>query len=403
MATLVVLGACVGDEPAPGGAPGAGVDAGGSSSGSSSGASGGSSSGNGPLDSATSCPSELADCNGDGVCETAPASDPEHCGACGHACQGGLCAEGRCLPQTIASSVVAPLDLAVNSTGVFWIDAAQALKCSKTGCLGAPTVLASNSKQVEQQGRRQLFVNEETLAWLGGSDGSNDVFVYSCAVGGCSLQPSPRGAAQRRGLLVGNADSLFAYDGTGSLRKIPLAGGAATYMTKTYKESSFTFAALGDVLAFSNTDDSTNGGKGVWLGTAQDTPPVRVMDEGLHLALNGSTVVASVSVSPTQNTIVSCATTGCGGTGTPLFASFEGVIEDLVADDAAVYWAVRSSPNASDGTIRSCSLPDCVGGPRTVASNQSAPFALALDSDFVYWANRGGPSPASGSIQRVRR
>ena len=75
----------------------------------------------------------------------------------------------------------------------------------------------------------------------------------------------------------------------------------------------------------------------------------------------------------------------------------------MIADAANVYWSIKGSGTALDGTIRACSLPSCAGGPRTLANKQAAPVALAQDADFVYWANAGTAGPNSGSIVRVRK
>lgn len=46
----------------------------------------------------STCPSERADCDGDGRCETTLASDPDHCGTCETKCGDGLvCAENGCV------------------------------------------------------------------------------------------------------------------------------------------------------------------------------------------------------------------------------------------------------------------------------------------------------------------
>lgn len=318
---------------------------------------------------------------------------------------GGECVEGRCQPQTIAASVDTPLSVAVNSSGVFWITPGTAEKCPKTGCLGSPTVLASSSTQLDVLARRHLFVNEANVYWLGDSPApQTDVYIYECAVAGCGMTPRLIGDYTGAGQLVGNSKSLIWYDATGSLKVVPLSGGAHTDLNLVRKSESFGFAVDEQWLVFSATDTGAVGARGVWIGKIENKVPTRLMDKGLHVAISaGQVVLASVNLSDTESTVVACAVTGCGGSGAPLFSGAEGKINDIVADATAVYWAVAASPGAADGKIRGCALPNCPGGPKTLAEGQANPYALALDADFVYWANKGVGGANSGSIVRVRR
>ncbi len=352
-----------------------------------------------------SCIAPLADCDGNGSCETSTSTEPKHCGACGHDCGGGTCQNGRCQPQTIAPNVDAPIGLAVNSSGVFWIRASAAEKCSKSGCIGAPTVLATSSTQKDVLGRRQIFANETMVYWLGDSPSTGtDIYIYACDVGGCGMVPTQIGDYTGVGQLVGNSTSLFWYDSTGGLKRVPLAGGTPEYLSSVYRAESFGFAVDENTLVFSNTDFSAAGAGGVWIGKIENKPPTKLMDKGRHVAIAaGTTVVASVDINPTQSTVVSCPVSGCGGAGIQLFTTPEGTIQDIVADGTAVYWAVKASAGAADGKIRGCKLPACPGGPETFAEGQANPLALALDGEFVYWANAGTGAANTGSIQRVRR
>lgn len=356
-------------------------------------------------DTGTSCTAPLADCDGNGSCETSTATEPKHCGVCGHDCGGGACVGGRCQPQMIGSNVDAPLSLAVNSSGVFWLRSDSVEKCPKAGCIGPPTVLASSSTQVDVLARRHIFVDETKAYWLGDAPAAGtNIYIFACDVGGCGKTPTPIGDYTGVGQLVGNATSLVWYDSTGGLMRVPIAGGSTEYLSLAYRGESFGFAVDDTWLVFSNTDFSAGGAGGVWLGKVENKAPTKVMDKGRHVAIaGGTTVLASVDLDASRSTVISCPVTGCGGTGTPLFQMPEGTINDIVADATAVYWAVKASAGAADGKIRACRLPGCPGGPETVADAQANPYALALDGDFVYWANKGTGAANTGSIQRVRR
>ncbi len=398
---LLAVASCVGDDPGAVQPPTTTPDSGAADGSSDPTGDAGTDSGN---DSGTMCTAPLADCDGNGSCETSTATDANHCGACGHDCGGGSCVDGRCQPQVIAPNVDAPLSLAVNSSGVFWVRAETAEKCSKTGCVGAPTLLANSTLQADI-GPRQIFVNETNAYWLGQTPAAGvDYYVHRCEVGGCGRSPSPIGDYTGTGQLVGNSKSLIWYDGTGALKGVRLPSGPIDDLSAMYRESSHRFAVDETWLVFSNTDFSANGAGGVWIGKIENKNPTKLMDKGGAVAIvGGTTVLASADINATQSTVISCPVTGCGGTGTPLFATPEGTILDLVADPNAVYWGVKASPGAADGKIRMCKLPGCPGGPVTVAEGQANPHALALDGEFAYWANKGTGATNTGSIVRVRR
>lgn len=61
---------------------------------------------------------------GDGPepCPLDLSSNPRHCGACGHSCLGGLCANSRCRPFTVAANQGAPLGIDVSAGHVYWVN-----------------------------------------------------------------------------------------------------------------------------------------------------------------------------------------------------------------------------------------------------------------------------------------
>ncbi len=85
------------------------------------------------------------------------ASDPNHCGRCGHSCLGGTCSGGKCQPFLVGNSqgeIV--IDVAVDAKRVLWTTSNEAwsatghlLSCPKSGCGSSPpSSLAGEGKQV---------------------------------------------------------------------------------------------------------------------------------------------------------------------------------------------------------------------------------------------------------------
>lgn len=50
----------------------------------------------------------------------AVASNPKHCGTCGHDCQGGTCSGGVCQPVVLASGQDHPDSIAVDAASIYW-------------------------------------------------------------------------------------------------------------------------------------------------------------------------------------------------------------------------------------------------------------------------------------------
>ena len=344
-----------------------------------------------------------------GQCTTDTRTNPAHCGACNHDCgPNAQCSDSACQPVTLHPNVDAPLGIAVNSSGVFWVQSAVLNKCPKAGCGGNPSKLAQNFTRTAGQSPRNIYVDEENVWWIGRPDTAsvpNEYYILKCATAGCSLSPVAHGDYAQSGPLVGNATHLFRYDGTGALYKFSKTSTSPAYLSNVYLESSFSFAVDAQYLVFTNTDPSIMGNAGVYVSdiTAGNPSKTQIMEIGQQITMTGGIVYASRNANASQSNIFSCPITGCSGTGTALLANNDGVITDVLADSSGVYWAVKGDASAATGAIRRCAIPNCAGGPKDVAKNQGNPIALALDGDYVYWANSGTGSANTGSIMRVRK
>lgn len=61
------------------------------------------------------------------------------------------------------------------------------------------------------------------------------------------------------------------------------------------------------------------------------------------------------------------------------------------------------SPGRANGEIRSCALPDCKGGVKSLATGLAGPNSLALSNNVLFWSNGGttGAQAVKGSIQKL--
>jgi hypothetical protein len=91
-----------------------------------------------------------------------------------------------------------------------------------------------------------------------------------------------------------------------------------------------------------------------------------------------------------QGTVEACALGGCDAA-SPV-ATGQSTADDVVVSGSSLYWIDQGTlvggkaVQLVDGGVMACSLPDCDGGPVTIASNLSYPSDLAVSGSTAYWA-----------------
>ena len=64
-----------------------------------------------------------------------------------------------------------------------------------------------------------------------------------------------------------------------------------------------------------------------------------------------------------------------------------------------LYWLTGdTSPSTGSGTIQSCALPDCAGGPEVIAAGLSNPDGLTVTKDAAYWTSGAYPDDGEGAV-----
>lgn len=356
-------------------------------------------------DGGPKCAAPVADCDGDGVCETSLDTDPKNCGACGRDCGGGACEKG-CKPVTLVSGLSGAVAAAVNASALVILAQGGPRVCPKAGCIAAgvpPTTLEND--ELVPSGPHTLVVDEENAYWLGRQGAGVRFELKKCAIAGCGLAPVSIDEEQNGSELLSDGAAALRYDPTGQVTRVPLSGvGGKQYLGTLTIPESHRFALAGGKVAFSNKDGATGGNRGVWVGAFANMQPTRVMNEGDHVAIAGDVVYASrPSADPTYDAIFSCSFAGCGGVGTNIGGTGPtagtGRIADMRADASGLYW-VESIGTV--GRVMHCALPDCKGGPRALAAAQDKPVAITTDDKFVYWVNAAS-GPANGTVARIAK
>lgn len=390
----MLLAACVGDDPAPSPVTSDGQDAG--DGGQTPGKDPGTTPDGGSQDAAPSCSQTTC-----GTSCVDLKTTPEHCGACDHTCGNGACADGVCQPVVVQNNITAPVAVTVSADSVFWLRDGAVERCGATAC-SSPTLITDAPKIGSNNPKGSIMVTDGAfVAWISSSSSNTALNVYACGVAGCNNGSPPKAAQNMTDVptqLAVAGSNIYVTQAQGAARSAPIATLTTTGISGTANDIPSGVAADATNIymagAFGASDRGV--GKCTVAGCAALSPLFSTPD-GYRIALAGTTIVAT-SVSG----IVSCPNAdqagGCGGASKPLADDADAIA--IAGDATHAVWAVPGSTSSPTGSIRVCDLPDCAGGPRTIASKQPQPVSVYVDKGFVYWANKGVDGVV-GSIWRA--
>lgn len=341
-------------------------------------------------------------------------TDPKNCGMCGRDCKDATCKNGSCQGIVLASALPAPRGIAIDATRVYFSNhgsiSTQMVNKDGTGLVGFggpqvfPDVLVLEGTS--------LYWNNETN--LKGAILSIDTTILpnDMPLKVSVDLPAPTGVA------VVNNDVFFT---TG-----PMNGAPGCSMS-TYVNALMRCPITGCIPA------SCGGGGGPNpIASGLVDPHGLIAD-----------VASLYWVDRTTGNVFTCPTPNCMG-GPKAIASMQGGPRDLVMDAQNLYWTNgtageigtcsradctdahvlatgQMSPrrlaleNASpptviwwtsgDGTVKRCLLPDCPGGPTTIAQGVAGPWGIAVDNGYAYVVAEGsqGTTSVDGAILKFPR
>lgn len=356
-------------------------------------------------------------------------NDPHNCGGCGHDCQGGACFADTCQPVVLASNVC-PTSIAVDATNVYFTHSSQSdwavRKVAKTGA-SAPIDLASGA--IPMYGPAQtadgVTAWNGIAYWIAWQSGSSQLQSVSIAGGPITTLDNYTNslarmvtrtlAANGTGVYWANEDNgvrritssgvdmispgLFLWNGGGGLPYPVTIAVDANYAYFTSNDPPtlpqnllnrvpidggpiVTVGAVGAVvhavIPLSDTAIATDGVNEYWASSHQAPGMILGVPVG-----GGSESVAALTVNPST------------------------IVTSLAVDASGVYW----TENDASGVVAGKSFASGLLA-RTYISNQSYPFAVAVDDHAIYWVNAGTsystyptplPSTCTGSVMKIAK
>jgi hypothetical protein len=328
-------------------------------------------------------------------------TDPMNCGGCGIQCGGGLCVDGVCsapLPGVLASGQVTPTGIVIDDVNVYWIDQGmqqssgtytntQVMKCAKSGCANAPTVLASGS----WGHTTRLALSGGTLYWAASN------VVLSCPTTGCPggatvLSTNPLAptdiAVDETGIYVGAStqDALLMF---------PLDGGTGPTVLWTSSAAPLAIALDGATAYFGTT--------GVSLASCSPTGCASLVVGGTPTAVDvvGGVVYVGTQAEQSPGAIASCPEADCAAV--TILTTRVSYCAGIAADSTNVYFTDLGANAADGGTsfsgsgdVEKCPISGC-SNPTPVAAFVNFPQQIAVDDASVYWTDFGSSTDPTGT------
>jgi hypothetical protein len=283
------------------------------------------------------CAPGFGDCNGDPAdgCERDLGSDPSHCRACGHSCQGGTCSDRVCSSLELFAT---PSDL-----GLVAIDSRRAFVASEDAIRavshdgGKPEVFVPEPGTVHD-----LTTDGEYLFWIGSNSGWE---VHAKALSGGPVATLAQADDEAHGPIpVG--DEIVWSDGAdgGRILSLPRLGGGEPRVLVTGQRSVHGIAA--------------HAGNLYWT---------------VHPSLGADGGLGPDGVVKTAP---------LGGAVSPTVLQSGGDPYAIAADATGTYWTDRAGG-------RIFRLRPGETQPSVIAKDQSEPDRIALDEHHAYWTSGG--------------
>lgn len=313
------------------------------------------------------------------------ASDPRHCGACGHDCLGSSCVGGRCQPVTLANDRGKPEAIALDATHVYWTNVAtgDVLRVPMVG--GAVEVVYDGPDTVSPGFGFSVYAD---YVYFSGADA-----VVRCPVTGCAGAPEvvvPGLVSPQSVTIVGAGSLAFTeFTPTGRVGRCTLpCGGNVDFVASSYPLRA---TVAGDRLFWSTL---IGGGPGqLFRRDGADAPvPISSALAPYELVVaSDELLIADLGDGPRAVPIDGGSLRRLTATGTSQgrYLAYDDDGGDVFFTDTKGLRVVR------------CSLSGCGDAGAVLAPSQVQPAGVAAEARYVFWVDQTGSD--AGVIWRVAK
>jgi hypothetical protein len=338
-----------------------------------------------------SCAAHHADCGEpstlpDDGCET-DLDLPASCGACGHDCLGGACAQEQCQPLALGVGLTAPIALTVDARYVHWIDGGlsdgRVVRSPVRGGAATPIVTGQPLPgDIASDGAYVYWTNSHqgsaaVMRVLSG-DGTAVPLVTTGSYAGLGA-PGPLavdGVSVYWGDFVTRQGFKMEKSGSGAPAPITPAFGVYPLDVAVDSENAYFAAFEVGLVPLGGAATITPVGAGVANSSVVAVDATHVY----FVAIDKATSRTNLSRAPKP-------------TGKPeVVTTPTGMVRALAVDATHLYYADPS------GLYRAVKAG---GSPEPLSTTVSNPVSVVAQGGAVYWVNQGDPSGATGSIYKL--
>jgi hypothetical protein len=336
------------------------------------------------------CKAPEVACNN--VC-TKLGSSSDHCGKCGRSCGGGACNAGVCKPFKLYDGALAVGPVAVGDAALFFSTSDNGidnklLTCPKSGCVGAPKQVA-----LMQYAVRTIAVPQKgTVVFESApAQATQRPALYACASTGCPSPPvsfTSDGLGGFEGLTVFGDRVFYLAQNFGlSWSTCQPNGGGCSAANRLGPNTRGTHAYSADATKLYFVD-RVDKGSALASCDQQDTAcaPVELVpgdnaDVPVTATLNGRLFWLKPGLAGNNNgRLISCEIPTCT-TPKPGAVGLD-FPRELLVDASGVYWLTLGNK------LQRCAPNNCLGGPTDFAGPLDVPHSIVADEAFVYWAEK---------------
>jgi len=336
-------------------------------------------------------PEEVACESGTSLCGGACvdlATDPDHCGRCGHGCLGGACVEGKCQPVTLASGLGGPQGLAIGPDGLYvtLLHENRVVRIPK----GGGEVETISSSTTSPWGIAVTPDAPTRLVW--GETRGAASNVVTCEVP-CDDPKKVAVGADVWHVAIGRPFAYWAASSqsAGSIQRCRLDDCSMVFDVVENQPRAHGLVVSGGSIAF-GVRSSQGVVRRASTSGAGLTDLVSGLDAPKGLATDGTTLFVAVGGS---RVIARCPLTGCAP-GEQSTIALANNPHTVATDGVNVYW---TNGLAEGGSIHWCPVEGCSGSGRVLATGQKNPYSIAVDDEAVYWTN----AAPDGQVMRIAR